>query len=97
MTKFKVLNKFCICIIFGILDNLCEGQKVVPWFGEGQESRFLSSPLAPVCPVPRTILKSNTVQLKLSCPVPYFLADQTHPKLVMLNMQQNRGKLFELL
>jgi hypothetical protein len=32
----------------------------------------------PIYPVPRTILKSNTVQLKLSYVVPYFLANQTH-------------------
>jgi hypothetical protein len=32
------------------------------------------------CPVPETVLKSNTQQLKLSCTIPYFLADQMHPR-----------------
>jgi hypothetical protein len=33
-----------------------------------------------VCPITRTILKSNTIQVTLSCTIHYFSADQTHPK-----------------
>jgi hypothetical protein len=53
--------------IISILDNL-----------RGQEFQFVSRPLTPTCPVLITILKSNTVELKLSCTILYFLADQTH-------------------
>jgi hypothetical protein len=45
----------------------------------------LFCPLAPICLVPETILKSNTVQLKLSNPIGYFLADQTHPIMLKKN------------
>jgi hypothetical protein len=47
----------------------------------------------PVCPIPKTILKSKTKQLKLSCQVPYFLADQTHPYLQMLLLISVSGTL----
>jgi hypothetical protein len=40
---------------------------------------FCPVPWHPVYQVPGTVLKSNTVQLKLSCPVPYFLTNQTPP------------------
>jgi hypothetical protein len=36
---------------------------------------FCPIPWHPVCPVSGTDLKSNTVQLKLLCLVPYILAD----------------------
>jgi hypothetical protein len=60
---------------FGIFDNLCI-QKVVSWFGGGQEFKFLSYPLTSVYSTQKTFLKSNTVQ-KLSSPILYFLTNQT--------------------
>lgn len=44
------------------------------------ENLCLSCLLSPVCLVPETILQINSVQLKLSCHVMFFifLADQTH-------------------
>jgi hypothetical protein len=46
---------------------------------------FCPVPWFLVYPVPETDLKSNTVQLKLSCTVSYFIANQTHPKLDVTN------------
>jgi hypothetical protein len=62
---------------FDILDNLWRGQKLSRGSAEDKNFSFCSVPWLPVCPVPGTILKSNTVQLKLSYPIPYFLTDQT--------------------
>jgi hypothetical protein len=39
---------------------------------------FCPVPWPPVCPIPEIVLTLKTVQLKLCCPVSYFLADQTH-------------------
>jgi hypothetical protein len=39
---------------------------------------FCPVPWPPVCPIPKTVFKSNTVLHKLFCPIPYFLTDQTH-------------------
>jgi len=46
---------------------------------EGQEFKFLSCPLPPICPITDIVLQSNTIQLKLSCPIPYFFSRSNAP------------------
>jgi hypothetical protein len=52
---------------FGILYNLCRAVKLSRDSVGGQEFQFLSCLLAPICPIPGAFLKSNTIQIKLSC------------------------------
>jgi hypothetical protein len=51
-----------------------------------EDKNFSFCPVSglPVCPIQETVLNSNTIQLKLSCPIHYFLAHQTHPNTTSL-------------
>lgn len=51
-------------------DSICEWDKFV----------FCPVHCSHLCPVSWLISKSNVIQLKLSFPVSYFLANQAHPK-----------------
>jgi hypothetical protein len=80
-----VSNKFYVvrCLVnkrlFWYFRQLVQRTKSCPVVQWGTRISVFVLSLGPICLVPETDLKSNTVQLKLLCPVPYFLANQTHP------------------
>jgi hypothetical protein len=81
---FMILNNFLSYMIFGIqmvfwyFRQLVLETKVVMWLVRDKKFRSCLVPRLLVCPVTKTVLQSNTIQLKLSYPSFYILADQTH-------------------
>jgi hypothetical protein len=75
--RLRFWTNFVLCDVlwskgyFGILDNLCWGQKVVMWFCGGQEFQFLCCPLAPSLSSTRNSfeIKHNTIKVVMFSPL----------------------------
>jgi hypothetical protein len=92
---FNVLNKFCVVrclvgkILFWYFRQLVQRTKKLYRDLVGDKNVSFCHVFWPsVCPVPTIILKSNTVQLKLSYPMSYFLADKTHQIMIIVSPQK---------
>jgi hypothetical protein len=62
---------------FGILDNLCGGQKIIPWFSGDKNLGFCPALYHPVYPISETSFEITHSTTEVVMFNPFVLADQT--------------------